>query len=136
MKNLKKRKMRLGLFLLITILVIITGTLYAGKAFLNGDLAGGILGTIIALSIIAFAVILYKRGKNTKSPWHDERRQKIIEKAGYKTFLVSLYILLAIGFLSEKTIQFRDISQATGAAIGLMAITLIIFSIYYSRKVK
>ena len=49
-------------------------------------------------------------------------------------FYVSLYLLLAVGFLSEDFISFRDVSQATDISVGIMALLFAIFLIYYNKK--
>ena len=47
---------------------------------------------------------------------------------------VTMYSLLAIGFLSEDVIHFRDVSQAASVAVGIMAILFAVFWAYYNRK--
>ena len=132
-----KEKARLIAILIISLLVILTGTLYSTNAFLKSDIAGGITGAIIALSIVAFAFFVFRRGnKDMKEgyPLHDERSKKVLEKASSRAFYISLYLLLAIGFLSEDMINFRDVSQATSIAVGGMAILFLLFWIYYNKK--
>ena len=67
-------------------------------------------------------------------PLKDERSRRVMEKATSTAFYVSLYLLLAIGFLSDDIIKFRDISQATGIAVGGMALLFLIFWVYYNNK--
>ena len=67
-------------------------------------------------------------------PLKDERSKKVIEKASSLAFYVTLYLLLAIGFLSEDVIKFRDVSQATSLAVGGMAILFAVFWAYYNGK--
>jgi len=67
-------------------------------------------------------------------PLQDERSKRVMQKAMSMAFLVSLYLLLAIGFLSDDIIKFRDVSQATSAAVGGMAILFAVFWVYYNRK--
>ena len=136
-KSKKTEKARLTLIAIVSIFVIITGTLFAIKSFQNKNFSGGILGIIIALIILIFAIIVYKRGnKDLKGgfPLQDERSKKVMQKAMSMAFLVSLYLLLAIGWLSEGVIKFRDVSQATGTAVGGMALLFLIFWIYYNSK--
>jgi hypothetical protein len=59
-------------------------------------------------------------------PLKDERSRRVMEKSGYKAFLVSFYLLL-IGYISEDIIKFRDASQATSVAVGGMALLFLIF---------
>ena len=133
---MKKDKVRLAAILIVSILVIITGSLFGVKAFSKGDIVGGILGSIIALIILFFAVVVYKRGnKDLKNgfPLKDERSRKVMDMASSRAFYVSLYVLLAIGFVSD-TVPFRDISQATSIAVGCMALLFAAFWAYYNGK--
>ena len=67
-------------------------------------------------------------------PLQDERSKKVMEKASSKAFYISLYFLLAIGFLSDDVIQFRDVSQATSLAVGGMAVLFAICWFFYNRR--
>jgi uncharacterized membrane protein len=67
-------------------------------------------------------------------PLQDERSRRVMEKATSKAFLITLYLLLAIGFLSEEVIHFRDVSQATSVAVGGMAILFAALWVYYNKK--
>jgi len=136
-KEKTRDKVRLITIAMVSLFVIITGILFSYSSFKNQETAGGILGIIIAFIIIIFAIIVYKRGnKDLKQglPLKDERSQKVMRKAMSMAFLVSIYLLLAMGFLSENIIKFRDVSQATSAAIGGMALLFLIFWIYYNKQ--
>lgn len=133
---MKNDKIRLVAILVLSIMVILTGALYGIKAFSNGDIMGGIIGIIFALIIFSFAFLIYRRGnKDLKKgfPLKDERSKKVMEKASSLAFFISIYLLLGIGFLSDK-IPFRDISQATSFAIGLMALIFALSWLYYNKK--
>ena len=135
--NKYRDRVRLMTILIISVVVGITGTLFAYGSFKNNNISGGVLGIIIALIILIFAIMVYKRGnKDVKNgfPIQDERSKRVMEKASSLTFYVSLYLLLAIGFASDDLIKFRDVSQATGAAVGGMALLFLIFWIYYNKK--
>ncbi|MBW2990081.1 DUF2178 domain-containing protein [Candidatus Woesearchaeota archaeon] len=132
-----KDKIRLVAIIMISIVVIATGALFSTNAFMKGEVAGGILGMVIALIILAFAIIVYSRGSRDMKkgfPLQDERSRRVLEKASSKAFYVSLYLLLAVGFLSDDIIRFRDVSQATSLAIGVMAILFAVFWAYYNKK--
>ena len=134
---MKKERIRMTAILVISLLVIVTGALFAVSAFRKGEISGGILGIIIALIILAFAIIVYSRGnKDLKKgfPLQDERSRKVLDKASSKAFYVSLYLLLAVGFLSDEIIKFRDVSQATGITVGCMALLFLGFWAYYNKK--
>jgi hypothetical protein len=122
---------------LISLFVIATGTLFAVQSFRTGENLGGIASIFISLLILGFAIAVYIRGyKDIKGgyPLHDERSKKVLQKASSMAFFVSLYLLLAVGFLSEDLIPFRDVSQATGITVGIMALLFAVFWAYYSRK--
>jgi len=137
-KNTRKtERIKLTAIVIISLLVILTGALWSFQSFKNNNFGGGILGLIIALIILIFAIIVYKRGNQDLKaglPIKDERSQKVIQKAMSMSFLVSLYLLLAVGFLSDDIIKFRDVSQATGISVGLMALLFLGFWIYYNSQ--
>lgn len=134
---MKKDKIRLTAIAIISLFVIVTGALFSYGSFKNGEVMGGILGVIIAIIILAFAISVFIRGNRDMKkgfPLQDERSKRVLEKASSRAFYVSLYLLLAVGFLSDNLIKFRDVSQATGVAVGGMAILFAIFWAYYNRK--
>jgi uncharacterized membrane protein len=136
-KTARNNKIRLTAIIILSVFVIATGALWAITSFMRGEITGGILGIIIAITIFAFAVIVYRRGnKDLKEgyPLKDERSKRVLEKASSLAFYVSLYLLLAIGYFSDDLISFRDVSQATSVAVGGMALLFLIFWIYYNRK--
>jgi len=132
-----KDNIRLTSISIISLLVIATGTAFSLMRFMKGDIAGGVTGAVIAITVLVFAIFVFIRGNRDMKkgfPWRDERSRKVIEKATSTAFYASIYLLLAIGFLSEDIIHFRDVSQATGLAIGIMAILFAVFWAYYNRK--
>ena len=137
MKSKKRDKIRLTAIIIISLLVIVTGAFFSLNSFMQGEMTGGILGGVIATTIFIFALIVFLRGSRSLKegfPLHDERSRKVLEKASSKAFYVSLYMLLGIGFLSDDIVNFRDVSQATGIAVGIMAILFAVFWAYYNRK--
>ena len=133
----RNEKVRLLAIAVIGALVIVTGSLFSYMSFVKGDVWGGVVGIISALVILGFAVFVYRRGNRDLRagyPLKDERSRRVIERATYMAFLVSLYLLLAIGWLSEGVLKFRDVSQATSIAVGGMAILFGVFWVYYNRK--
>lgn len=136
MKKKGNDKIRLVAIIIVSFLVITTGSIFSLNSLLQGDVIGSLLGGIIATIIVVFAIFVFVRGSRSLKegfPLHDERSRKVLEKASSKAFYVSLYILLGIGFISE-TITFRDVSQATSVAVGIMAILFAVFWAYYSRR--
>jgi len=116
--------------------VILAGSLLV-YAFSSGNLGYSMVLIIFAAILVVFFEFFALRRYNDAEkgmPFEDERSRRVMEKAAAKSFYVSLYVLLAIGLFSEGAIQFRDVSQATGAVIGFMAILFFAFWAYYNRK--
>ena len=137
MKAKGKDRIRMTAIIVVSLLVITTGAAFSLMSFVQGDPAGGVAGALIALTILVFAISVFIRGSRDMRdgfPLSDERSTKVLERASSKAFYVSLYMLLAIGLLSDGVLQFRDVSQATSAAVGIMAILFAVFWAYYNRK--
>jgi uncharacterized membrane protein len=133
---MKKDKIRLIAIMMVSLLVMITGILFSVLSFIKANIMGGITGALITIMILIFAISIFKRGNEDLKkgyPLKDERSIKVLEKASSKAFYVSLYLLLAVGFLSEY-IPFRDVSQATSMVVGGMALLFAIFWVYYNGK--
>ncbi|MFH1290461.1 MAG: DUF2178 domain-containing protein [Nanoarchaeota archaeon] len=136
-KTARNDKLRLIAIVIVSAFVIVTGSLFAWTNFSKGDIGGGVLGVIISVVILIFALFVYRRGNRDLKegyPLKDERSKRVIEKATSMAFLVSIYLLLAVGFLSDDLIKFRDVSQATSLAIAGMAVLFAIFWAYYNRN--
>lgn len=134
---MKNETLRLAAIAVVALVVVATGALFSMGALSQGDVIGAVLGAMIALIILAFAILVFVRGTDDLKnglPLQDERSQRVMEKAASKAFYVSLYMLLAIGILSEGVLQFRDVSQATGISVGGMALLLLAFWAYYNGK--
>jgi uncharacterized membrane protein len=134
---MKNDKVRIIAIMAVSLCVLATGILFLLNSLMNGNILGGAAGTFITVIIFVFAVFVFIRGNRDLKggfPLHDERSRKVIEKATSKAFFVSLYLLLAIGFLSEDIVHFRDVSQATGISVGIMAVLFAVFWVYYNRK--
>ena len=129
-------KIKLTILTIISLAIIITGALFSYQSFKNREVTRGILGASIAVIIMTFAIIAFKRSNRDlkrRFPLKDERSKKVMEKASSLSFYISLYVLLLIGFLSDL-IPFRNISQATAVAVGCMALLFLITWLYYNKK--
>ncbi|OGJ22161.1 hypothetical protein A3K73_04130 [Candidatus Pacearchaeota archaeon RBG_13_36_9] len=138
-KTARRDRIRLTAIIILSLLVIATGTLLMVTSFRKGEIAGGVLGMIIAVTILVFALLVFIRGNRDLKegyPLKDERSKRVIEKASSTAFYVSLYLLLAIGYFSDDLIPFRDVSQATGVGVGGMALLFLIFWLYYHKKLS
>ena len=136
-KDHSKDKLRLAAMIVVSIFVIVSGALFAYETFMHGDIAGGILSSLIALAIIGFALFVFIKGnKDMKKgfPLKDERSRRVMEKASSAAFYISLYLLLAIGFVSDSVVHFRDVSQATSVGVGGMAFLFLLSWLYYNNK--
>ncbi|NCO97244.1 MAG: hypothetical protein COY38_04905 [Candidatus Aenigmarchaeota archaeon CG_4_10_14_0_8_um_filter_37_24] len=130
-------KIRLIAIIIVSLFVIVTGTLFSLKSFIGGNVAGGAGGIFIVVTILVFAISVFIRGNSDIKkgfPLQDERSKRVMEKATSRAFYISLYMLLAVGFLSEDLIKFRDVSQATSVTVGLMSILFAVCWVYYNRK--
>ena len=69
-------------------------------------------------------------------PLYDERSKKVLNLAFEKSFLISVWWLLILSWISDEwnLIEFRDVSQALGAGILGMVIILGVCWLYYNRK--
>jgi len=134
---MRKDRFRMMAIMIISIVVIITGILFAFMSFRNGEVGGGILGIVIIVTILAFAIIVYKRGNRDLKegfPLKDERSRRVVEKAGHLSFMLSLYLLLGISMLLDSIISFRDQSQVLNVIVGLMALLFAISWLYYNKR--
>jgi len=94
-----------------------------------------VLVILAAILLIFFALFALRRYRDAVKglPLEDERSRRVMEKAASKSFYVTLYVLLGIGMFSDR-IKFRDVSQATSAAVGIMALLWFGFWAYYNNK--
>ena len=123
--------------LILGILVSLTFIVWAIGSAKNNKMISAIFLVIIALTIVILFVIYASRElKSVRKglPVEDERSKKILRLAFAKAYLLSLYLILAIGWLSDEYIRFRDVSQATGAIILGMAILFGLCWIYYNNR--
>jgi len=135
---MKKDKFKLTLLIIILALLTMTTGLWIAHVWKNNPDIGvsntalPIIMFIIIGLMIAFAVKYIKSIRN-KMPVEDERSKKANLKAGYYTFLFSVYLLLGLGWFGDD--YFTRPSQATGAAILVMAIVFISL-LFFERKGK
>jgi uncharacterized membrane protein len=121
----------MGLLAIVVATTLIAYSLNSGE----GAYSVGVI-IIAAILVVLFGLFAFRRYKDADRglPFEDERSRKVLEKASLTSFYVTLYLLLAIGILSEDLINFRDVAQATSAAVGGMVILFFIFWVYYNRK--
>jgi uncharacterized membrane protein len=135
----KQRKMKAGKFkaLFMMILAMIIASTFLVYAIFSGSFGFSmVLMLLAAVLLLVFGLFAFRRYKDADKgiPFEDERSRRVMEKAGSRTFLITLYVLLAVGLLSEDLVHFRDVSQATSAVIGIMALVFFGAWFYYDRK--
>lgn len=142
----KQRNVRKGGVILLAIIfsaVVLTGVLYSAMNLKDGRTEESAIGFLVSLLLGIFAVKFVRdREESVRKgiPLEDERSERIKQKAGYYAFLVSLYLLIAIGYYSDLSLEYpglpaiRDISQATGIAIAGIALVFGVCWWRFSRK--
>ncbi len=138
-KNLQKDKTRLLSMTIVVIFLTLALILFAITISRKGNIGAGIGSVIIALIILIFAAVVIKRKYTSIKkgfPIADERTKKIEVLAGYYTFLISIWYLLALSYLSDNLIQFKDPSQALSMGILGMAIIFGVCWLYLSIRGK
>jgi uncharacterized membrane protein len=133
------RRMKAGKFkaLFMMILAMIIASTFLVYAMFSGSFGFSmVLMSLAAVLLLVFGLFALRRYRDAGRgiPFEDERSRRVMEKAGYLAFLITLYVLLAVGLLSDDLIHFRDVSQATSAVIGIMALVFFGSWFYYNRK--
>jgi peptidoglycan/LPS O-acetylase OafA/YrhL len=121
----RREKIKEWLLTIVALLVISTIILWAAFAYKKGGSVTSVGPSVIAIIILFFAVVMIKKRYTSLKkglPAEDERSRKVMIIAGYYTFLISLWFLLALAWASDELIKFRYPSQALGAGIGGMAV--------------
>ncbi len=121
----------------ISMLVILSLFLWIGTIWSKGHIENATIVAIPAVIIAILAIWVFVRSyRSVKGgfPIEDERSTRVMDKAMAKAYLISIWLLLAIGWVSDDLIEFRDISQAMGAGIIGMAIIFGLCWLYYNRK--
>ena len=134
---------RFILQVIIAILISLTFLVFAINFLIMQKITEGLIALVITIIlVIALITWLRKRYREIKAgiPQKDEREMKIISLAGLRSFLISIYWLLAISWYSDLGVekfnlpQFRDISQAVSFGILGMAVFFGLSWLWYKRK--
>ena len=59
MKEKTREKVRMAAIVLISLFVIVTGSIFSYGSFINGEIIGGTMGIIISVTILGFAIFAY-----------------------------------------------------------------------------
>ncbi|MCU0798183.1 MAG: DUF2178 domain-containing protein [Candidatus Thermoplasmatota archaeon] len=123
--------------MMMMVLAVIIASSFIVYAITSGNIGYSLVLLVIAtVLLVVFGLFAIRRYRDAEKglPFEDERSRKVMEKATSRSFFVSLYTLLFIGWLSEDIVHFRDVSQATSAVILVLAISFFICWVYYNRK--
>ena len=142
---MNKDKFRLLLIFTITIILLVTASLFGfimlGKQEIN--LGNTIVLAIPLIIIIFMAFFALRRYEDVKEgmPLEDERSKKVINQAAAKSFYISIYWLLFISWFENLWVKIFDlenltVGQAIGAGIGGMALIFFACWFYYDKKGK
>jgi uncharacterized membrane protein len=131
----KKRLMLIG----INAVLVVSGfLLYSVTVFRNGQLVPGAIAFIIAIVGLIVAIFILKgqyADLRKGMPLQDERSQKVMLLAFARSFVLSIWWLLILSWLSDKEIiKFRDVSQAMGLGILGMTILVALCWFWYSTR--
>ena len=106
-------------------------------ALKNGELGPSVaILFLVGIMIVFLGFFAYRQGKDVGKgfPFKDERTRKILVYAGNRSFLITIYVLLAIGWVSDYKWYTLDVSATTGLAILIMTVLFFLSWFYYSRK--
>ncbi len=125
-KKMEKTTMMLG----FGIIALVIGTMvFYGLGAASGGLefpeAFMILTVIILVVLATYTVIERFRAYKTGLPLKDEREKKIWYKAGYYSYLVTIYLALGLSWFSDYLIE--DLGM-TGFDIGVVVGIIILVS--------
>ncbi|MFC1647916.1 hypothetical protein ACFL1B_00495 [Nanoarchaeota archaeon] len=138
MKTKSTDKTRIIATGILALLLFSTFVLFAITVFRKGQIIESAVSLIIGIIVLVALIVFLKRQYTDIKkgfPFHDERSNKVMILAGNKAFLISIWWILIIGWASSNGwMQFRDVSQATGAGILGMAVIFGLCWLYYNRK--
>jgi len=132
---MKKDKLRLTLMITILIIFIVTLGFWFFKDWQNGKDIGSLALLTSLFIIIVFVVLMIfimSKGIKRGLPMEDEMSKMAKLKAGYFSYLISIYYLLALGWFGDD--YFERPSQATGVGILGMAIIFLVLWVYFNKK--
>ena len=121
-----KDKIRILGIVIVTLLLASTLVIFAVTLIKRGKPVGALFPGITLILVLVFMIPFVKRryfDVKKGFPYEDERSKKIMLHASAKAYLLSVWWILAIGWMSnQELIEFRDVSQATGAGMLGMAV--------------
>jgi len=138
MKKNKKNDKLLILSIGITILLVILGLgIYGYVSYQDGQITMPIIAIIVALFAVVISIFYLKNRFSEVEkgyPLADERSNKVMLVAASKAYVISIWFLLIMSYLSDGYIEFRDPGQALGVGILGMAVILGLSWLWYRNK--
>ncbi|MBN2454532.1 hypothetical protein JXB11_03220 [Candidatus Woesearchaeota archaeon] len=134
---MKDQKTKIWLMTILGIAVGLGVLLTGVISYQEGNPLMSAIAIIAGAGSIIWAISYARKSSRDEKkglPLTDERSNRVVMFAFGKAFVFSIWWLLVLGFLSENTIQFRDVSQATSTAILGMVVIAGLCWLWYRNK--
>lgn len=137
MNKTKRDKIQVGLIMGVSLAVIISAVV---MAIYGGVLDNMLLAIVTILLVGISAIFLIYAAKamfrdiNKGIPFRDERSRRVIEKAAGNSFIVMIYLLLAIGWYSDNSSIILLPTDVTGIGILGGSVSFAVFWVFFNRK--
>ncbi len=121
----------------LSLAVIISAVAMAifGGVLNNLELAAvTILVVGISAIFMVYAARALIRDINKGIPFRDERSKRVMEKAAGNSFIVMIYLLLAIGWYSDNASVQLLPTDVTGIGILGGAVSFVVFWVFFNAK--
>ena len=137
MNRTKSDKLRVGMLIGVSLAVIITaviGLFFAGA--LDNVFIASVTFIVVGISVvfIVYAARTLFRDINKGLPFQDERSKRVMEKAGSNSFIVMIYLLLALGLYTEHSTVTLLPSDITGIAILGGSVSFFAFWVFFHKR--
>ncbi len=132
MKEKAGDKTALFIGVIVLLVVISTAGLYVFSAgFEPGSISVAVIMLIIA-GLAAFVLVGRARSIRRGLPAQDEFTKRTMQRAGYYTWLVTIYLTLAVSYLSD---EYGIIGRHVGYSIIIgSSIMFFVFYLWFNRK--
>jgi len=137
MNKIQKNKVRVGVMMGLSMTVIASALV---MAIFGGVLDNLILAVVIILIVgisvifLIYAAKAMMRDINKGIPFRDERSKKVVEKAAGNSFIVMIYLLLAIGWYSDNSNIELLPTDVTGIGILGGSVSFAVFWVYFNSR--
>jgi uncharacterized membrane protein len=137
MNRTKSDKIHVGLMIGLSLAVIITaviGLFFAGA--LDNVFIASVTFIVVGISavFIVYAARTLFRDINKGLPFQDERSKRVMEKAGSNSFIVMIYLLLALSlYIDYGTVSLLP-TDIIGIAILGGSVSFLVFWVFFHRR--